>query len=186
MKILITKYMTLILIALAAIFAGLAAIMQYRENDEVSKENSRLQQELLHYARGGDEVPALTASVVDNSVLVYLRNPDDKYPMINVKVKIRESLLPDIGTLYPNVCIQITMIQVPANTKDETYYFVIWYNNSKALVVDLDLKRNKEGTLLAVIKYLDENDREFIPNWQSKPKENRKPHTYNPRLHSYL
>lgn len=178
--------MTLIFIAAAALFAGVAAIMQYRDNDKVSNENTRLQQELLHYTRGGDEVPAITASVAGSSLLIHLLNQDDKYPMLNVKAKIRERLLPDIGTLYPNVGIQITTIDIAPDVKDETYYFVIWYNNSKALVVDLDVKRNDNGILLATVKYLDEDDKEFIPNWVNKSKDSRKPHTYNPRLHSYL
>lgn len=125
MKTLISNNMTIILIVLAAIFACLAIIRQYRENDEVSKENSRLQQELLLFTRGGNEVPAIIASVIGSSVLIHLRNSGDKYPMLNVKAKIRERLLPDIGTLYPNVGIQIATIDIPLNKKNEIYYFVI-------------------------------------------------------------
>ena len=77
---------TLICILLAALFAAVAAIRQYRENDKVGKENSSLQQELLRYTRGGDEVPALTGSVMSNNILIRLTNPDEKYPMLNVKV----------------------------------------------------------------------------------------------------
>lgn len=104
--------------------------------------------------------------------------------MLNVKVKIRENLLPDIGTLYPNVGVQIAEIKL--TEKEDSYYMVIWYNNRHALLLSLEIKEEIKGGTSATIKYYDDNNQEFTPKWKNKSKTPGKPQHFNPRLHSYL
>jgi len=163
--------MTTILIIIAALSALFATLPQDCENDKVEKENRRLTNELLQFTRGSDLVPRLLASAVNKSkILLHLKNMDLKYPILNVRAKVREQGLPDIGTLYPGINNLIYELNIPDNVTHDTYSIVIWYNNHNSVTPDINIDRQKEGDLQVRITYFDVNQKEFIPSWDSNSK----------------
>lgn len=130
-------------------------------------EVQNLQKQSYKYLLGGDEIPAFTASIIDNDVIFQVANPDQKFPMYNVKVKFREHLYPDIGTLYPGVSKFIDQINVQPGQEDQMY-FVVWYNNTRSLDIYIKFARAPEGYLVQSTTYLNEKGIEIIPPWKRR------------------
>lgn len=161
---------TILFIIVAGLSALAAAILQYRENDVLAKENMRLQNELLKYATGGDGIPAILTMPTKEQITFSILSID-KYPMLNVRAKCNEQPIPDIGTLYPNVVTQFFSLPIPLNEKTKLCDFIIWYNNTKSIGVEVYVSRGKDGFLReSKIRYLDSKGTEFTHPWQGRPK----------------
>jgi hypothetical protein len=161
------KYLnfTIVLIFFTALCAGSASVLQNLENNKTSQKNAELQARLTNYVFGSNETPAFTASIIQNKVFFAIANPDKEYPIYNVKIKCRETLYPDIGTLYPGVS-KIVEVADTAKFKDGPVYFVVWYNNTKSFETDIELVKNSLGQLIATTKYVDDQNKEFSPPWK--------------------
>lgn len=177
------EHHTIIFTVLAAMFALIAAVTQYMDNNKVEKDNKLLQQEIVHFTKGGDYVPMVTASIMGDTVWMTMINRDEKYPILNVKAKIRESLLPDIGTIYPGVAVRFADLTIPNGQLTEGYYITVWYNNKNAVVITVNLTKDNHGQINATVTYLNQNDEPFVPSW---PPASQRPNTFNSRLHSHI
>lgn len=161
---------TMIFISLAAIFALIATLRQYMENNKLSDENRQLYKKLLLYTTGDENsVPAILTMGSFTDVTFALLN-HDTVPMINVKAKCNEQSLPDIGTLYPDVSTRFCTFSIDSKIKSESFDFVVWYNNTKSIYINIKIVRVKGGFLEESEKhYFDARHVEFEHPWQGKP-----------------
>jgi hypothetical protein len=148
--------MTLILLILGFLFTAAAAIFQYIENNNSSEKLVNLQDKLLKYTAGSDMPPAIVVLPGINSIAFEIISRDS-FPLINVKVKCRGVLLPDVGTVYPNVLTQFFEDTISQNVNSIEYDLVIWYNNTKNLNANVFINRRKDGFFESSVDYLDKD-----------------------------
>ena len=122
-------------------------ILKYSEElTDTYKENSKLQAEVNKYLIGDKTVPWVTTMADFRNITFTILNTS-KYPMRNVKVKCQETQLLNIGDLAPRVVNRFYTITIPKEFKEETFNFVIWYNNGQSILVDISMKRRPDNFL---------------------------------------
>jgi hypothetical protein len=158
-----------------------ALIEKYDMNSQAKAKN-----DYTTFIKGTSEIPALTASIFplddsagkDVSIVFLLTNTDNLYPLRNVKVKFMQDEI-KIGILNPGALTNIFELKKHKKglkgLKDIDYGFSVSGYSVKKFTANFLFGYDENGNLMIDTKYMDANQKEFIPDWLKRTK------AYNPK-----